>query len=106
MLASGCNDNGLKIWKDFSTVPMISLSGHSSAVKSLAWSPRNSAIYRKYCNESGNDTGGGMGILASGGGTADKKLKLWNVNTGDCIGQIDTGSQVNEKIFPFQLFLI
>lgn len=32
--------------------------------------------------------------LASGGGTADRKIKIWNVQTGHTMNQIDTNSQV------------
>jgi len=34
------------------------------------------------------------GLLASGGGTADRKILFWNTLTGNCIQGIDTGSQV------------
>jgi len=34
------------------------------------------------------------GILASGGGTADKTIRFWNTMTGQSLQSIDTGSQV------------
>ena len=34
------------------------------------------------------------GLLASGGGTADRTIKLWNSNNGAMLNSIDTGSQV------------
>lgn len=34
------------------------------------------------------------GLLASGGGTADRNIRFWNVLTGQCIQHVDTGSQV------------
>lgn len=49
---------------------------HSAAVKAIDWSTRQ------------------RGILASGGGTADRKIKLWNVNKQSLINEIDTGSQI------------
>lgn len=33
-------------------------------------------------------------ILASGGGTADRTIKIWNCNLGTCLNSIDTKSQV------------
>ena len=39
------------------------------------------------------------GILATGGGTADKKMKIWNVNTSTKLRDIDTGSQVCNMIW-------
>lgn len=33
-------------------------------------------------------------ILASGGGTSDRRIRIWNVNSGSCISSIDTQSQV------------
>lgn len=51
-------------------------SEHKAAIKALAWSPHVS------------------GVLASGGGSNDKTIKLWNVKTGNRIASVDTGSQV------------
>ena len=34
------------------------------------------------------------GLLASGGGTADKTIRFWNTMTGQPLQCIDTGSQV------------
>ena len=49
---------------------------HTAAVKALAWCPHKS------------------GLLASGGGTADKCIRFWNASTGLQLGAVDTGSQV------------
>lgn len=49
---------------------------HTAAVKAIAWSPH------------------AVGILGSGGGTQDKKLRFWNTGTGHKISELDTGSQV------------
>ncbi|XP_003388418.1 PREDICTED: fizzy-related protein homolog [Amphimedon queenslandica] len=75
-LASGGNDNKLFIWDDSSTTPIHCLSDHKAAVKALAWSPHQ------------------HGLLASGGGTADRTIRFWNVLTGQCLQSVDTGSQV------------
>ena len=56
--------------------PRLKLSSHCAAVKALAWCPFQ------------------RGLLASGGGTADRTIKFWNTNTGYVLNSIDTGSQV------------
>jgi len=79
MLASGGNDNKLFIWDagiGRSTDPLCSFEEHSAAVKAVAWSPHQ------------------HGLVASGGGTADRHIRFWNANTGVALHKIDTGSQV------------
>ncbi|MCI02472.1 cell division cycle 20.5 cofactor of APC complex-like [Trifolium medium] len=49
---------------------------HRAAVKALAWCPYDSAV------------------LASGGGTDDRCIKLWNAQKGTNICSIDTKAQV------------
>jgi hypothetical protein len=34
-------------------------------------------------------------VLATGGGRADKKLKLWNIYNGNCLNTVDTESQIS-----------
>lgn len=75
-LASGGNDNKLMVWDKLSTDPLYKFTDHSAAVKAIAWSPHQS------------------GLLASGGGTADRKIRFWNTKTGSMISEHDTGSQV------------
>jgi len=89
-LASGGNENYLCIWDAsmssrsrnrgnlFSSdvSPRLVLKQHKAAVKALDWCPFN------------------RGLLASGGGTADRSIKLWNSNSGAMLKSIDTGSQV------------
>ena len=76
-LASGGNDNKLLIW-NAANVRQASMkfSDHQAAVKAIAWSPHQ------------------HGLLASGGGTADRCIKFWNTLNSSCINSIDTGSQV------------
>lgn len=47
-----------------------------SLLQALAWSPHQN------------------GLLASGGGTADKTIRFWNTASGQQLSCIDTGSQV------------
>ncbi|KAK9721213.1 WD domain, G-beta repeat [Popillia japonica] len=81
-LASGGNDNVLNIWPAASNghhtqnQTLYTFTAHQAAVKALAWCPWQPQI------------------LASGGGTADRHIRLWNMNTGSCANAIDTKSQV------------
>eukprot|EP00754_Rhynchopus_humris_P045063 Rhum_TRINITY_DN4587_c0_g1::Rhum_TRINITY_DN4587_c0_g1_i1::g.14920::m.14920/K03363/CDC20; cell division cycle 20, cofactor of APC complex len=76
-LASGGNDNLLHIWDNRQRhEPRLRLTAHTAAVKAIGWSPHQS------------------GLLATGGGTADRTIRFWNTSTGECINTIDTKSQV------------
>lgn len=95
-MASGCNDNKLLIWDLRMLVSSSSTSdsnsqsggrkrmkpierfrGHQSAVKALCWSPHES------------------GLLVSGGGTMDRKIRWWDTKRGKLLGEpVETGSQV------------
>ena len=86
-LASGGNENYLCIWdaamsgRSRNMVrgeihPRHLLTQHQAAVKALDWCPFH------------------RGLLASGGGTADRTIKFWNTNSGAVLNSIDTGSQV------------
>ena len=80
-LASGGNDNKLIIWNISKSDPEQKLSGHTSAVKAIDWSP-----FR-------------FGYLLSGGGSDDRTIKLWNINTMTLVDSIDTSSQVCNVAF-------
>lgn len=43
------------------------------------------------------------GVLASGGGTADKHIRFWNVGNGTLLNELDTGSQVSSGDCMFQV---
>lgn len=89
-LASGGNDNLLCVWnpqhgsqgqaspgmQQSSNGPLYCFTQHLAAVKAIAWSPHQ------------------HGLLASGGGTADRCIRFWNTVSGTLINSIDTGSQV------------
>lgn len=91
-LASGGNDNKLLIWNasglgsggGVSTTgsgaaynsPVLRFTHHEAAVKAIAWSPH------------------ARGLLASGGGTQDRKIRFWNTLTNSALAAVDTGSQV------------
>jgi len=83
-LASGGNDNVLNIWDKSMAVgggsivdmPRLSIREHTAAVKAIAWCPWQN------------------NLLASGGGTSDRKIMFWNTSSGALLNSIDTGSQV------------
>ena len=88
-LASGGNDNILNVWDErtvrrpFSAggrtqtdTPLYRFDAHQAAVKALAWCP-----WQKH-------------LLASGGGTADRCIRMWNTQTGAQLQSVDTKSQV------------
>jgi cell division cycle 20-like protein 1, cofactor of APC complex len=98
-LASGGNDNQLLVWSSARTggtetsrgdaqggragttvwarsEPLFRFTLHRAAVKAIAWSPH------------------ARGLLASGGGTADRTMRFWNTVTQTALGSVDTGSQV------------
>ena len=85
-LASGGNDNLLNVWDDRrhgtdrrqpSAAPLYTLTHHKAAVKALAWCP-----WQRH-------------VLASGGGTADRMIMFWNMQTGTFVNAVDTHSQVH-----------
>jgi len=61
-LASGGNDNKMAIWDIRSSNKPLCYGKHKAAVKAITWSP--------------HDTG----LIATGGGTADRCIKFWNIN--------------------------
>jgi len=80
-LASGANDNLVHLWSASQTgtrrqAPLRTLSDHRAAVKALAWCPHD------------------RNVLATGAGTADRTIKLWNAQLGTNLNSVDTGSQV------------
>lgn len=76
MLASGGGDNRLLVWNSHESNILHNFVGHKAAVRAITWSPHK------------------RGILASGGGTEDRTIKLWNTTLAKLTSSIDTGSQV------------
>ncbi|XP_038980976.1 protein FIZZY-RELATED 3 isoform X2 [Phoenix dactylifera] len=75
-LASGGNDNQLLVWNQHSQQPVTKFTEHTAAIKAIAWSPHQS------------------GLLASGGGTADRCIRFWNTTNKNMLKCVDSGSQV------------
>lgn len=76
-LASGGNDNIVNIWDARECIPLFTKTAHNAAVKAIAWCPTQT------------------NLLATGGGSACKKIHFWNSNTGARINSIETESQVS-----------
>lgn len=75
-LVSGGNDNRIMLWSSLNQNPVHTFTGHNAAVKALDWCPYSS------------------NILASGGGTADKTIRLWNIHSFEQTNCVETNSQV------------
>lgn len=82
-LASGANDNKVNIWSvanmtlDAESVSPVQSLGHSSAIKAVSWCPWKSHL------------------VATGGGTTDRHLRVWNSTNGNCLYSVDTKSQIS-----------
>lgn len=83
LLASGANDNSVNIWSssnitlDADNISPIHSLQHMSGVKALAWCPWRSHL------------------LATGGGTGDRNIRVFNSTNGNCLYHVDTKSQVS-----------
>lgn len=84
-LASGGNDNLVAVWdsnmqKTETTLhenPLHVFREHAAAVKAVSWCPWQS------------------NLLATGGGTADGKIKIWNIYNGSIIHSKDVNTQIS-----------
>ncbi|URD77497.1 WD domain, G-beta repeat [Musa troglodytarum] len=82
LLASGGNDNLVHVWESSkmgSSKYLHRLTDHRAAVRALAWCPFQPKT------------------LASGGGTADQCIKIWNAQTGRCANSINTCAQARRS---------
>ena len=77
IIVTSSNDCSVKIW-DLRNIenPITTYMEHVAAIRALAFSPKSE------------------NIIVTGGGTSDKNIKMWDINTGETISSIDTGSQV------------
>lgn len=85
VLASGSNDNTVCIWEAAaSQAALRTLTEHRAAVKALRWCPfqRN--------------------VLATGGGSADRQVCLWNTSSGRLLMSADAQSQVTAMLWSTQ----
>lgn len=85
VLASGGNDNAVCIWEStMQHTPLHTLTEHRAAVKALRWCPwqRN--------------------MLATGGGSADRQVCIWNASSGRLAKSVDAESQVTDVLWALQ----
>jgi cell division cycle protein 20 (cofactor of APC complex) len=84
-LASGANDNLCSIWdanmSHEAIQPLHVLREHTAAVKALSWCPWQA------------------NVLATGGGTADGHIRVYNIYNGTILQSIDTKSQVSSILW-------
>jgi WD40 repeat protein len=75
--ATGSDDCSCTIW-DVRNIsrPSCMLCGHSAAVRGISWCPR------------------AHNRIATGGGTQDRRIRIWDTDTGDVIVETNTGSQI------------
>jgi hypothetical protein len=67
LVASGANDDTIRIWDTASGKEVLCLKGHSGSVNSIAWFP---------------DT---LRIVS---GSSDKSVRIWDVVTGICLAEL------------------
>ncbi|ETO31393.1 hypothetical protein RFI_05727 [Reticulomyxa filosa] len=80
-LASGGNDNKLIVWDTRKSNQPYTFGKHKAAVKAISWSPHE------------------HGIITTGGGTADRSIKFWNVNHIDGYNHFDSTNDRAEYNF-------
>ncbi|NXE85976.1 CDC20 protein, partial [Cochlearius cochlearius] len=85
-LASGGADQLVNIWPSSQGggggfAPVQTFRQHQAAVKAVAWCPWQPSV------------------LATGGGASDKRIRLWNVCSGTCFGNVDARSQVSSILW-------
>jgi WD40 repeat protein len=79
LLATSGNECAVKIWdlrKPDTEKPLMVYGEHEAAVRAVAWSPN------------------ARDLIVTGGGTDDKCIRLWNIDTGETLKSVDSGSQV------------
>ena len=81
-LASGGNDNVVNVWNTAGNT-VHQWRQHNAAVKAIAWCPWQSSL------------------LATGGGTDDRTIKMWNVNLNskNLVSSTETKSQISSLIW-------
>lgn len=76
-IATSGTDSLVKIWDIRSNQePMLTFAEHKACVKALSWNPVNTDL------------------IATGGGLADREIRIWNASTGETIWNVQTGAQV------------
>lgn len=79
-LSTGGNDNIVNIWSAAGQ-KVRRFDQHTAAVKAMAWCPSNPSL------------------LATGGGSQDRCIRIFNITTGACTACVDTKAQVSALIW-------
>lgn len=80
IIATGGNDNKLVLFSLKKMSKLISWDEHQAAVKAIGFNPNEPTI-------------------TSGAGTADRKLRVFSLNTLKLINEVDTGSQICNLLY-------
>jgi cell division cycle 20-like protein 1 (cofactor of APC complex) len=80
IVATGGNDNKLVLFSLKKMSKMVSWGQHEAAVKAIGFNPSEPTI-------------------TSGAGTADRKLRVFSLQTLKMINEIDTGSQICNLLY-------
>ncbi|KAJ3216541.1 substrate-specific activator of APC-dependent proteolysis [Dinochytrium kinnereticum] len=106
-VAIGTNRGQVQIWDVAQSRRLRELSGHESRVGSLAWNgdyvltsgSRDKQILHRDLRapqtvQTLSSHRQEANMLASGGGTADRRIRFWNASSGSVLSSFDTNSQV------------
>ena len=80
MIATGGNDNKLSLFSIKKLEMLAEWGEHRAAVKAIGFSPNDPTI-------------------TSGGGSADRKLRVFSLQTLQLLNEVDTGSQVCNMLY-------
>lgn len=80
MVATGGNDNKLSVFSLKKMEKMVEWSEHKAAVKAIGFNPSDPTII-------------------SGGGSADRKLRVFSLHTLQLLNEVDTGSQICNLLY-------
>eukprot|EP01040_Poterioochromonas_malhamensis_P015184 gene15184-16953_t len=124
LLAVGTSLKTVQPWDAKAIRMVRELNGHASRVSSLSWQSGVCLAQQEVCGITWSPDGTTLeemktlcfwdmtyfsyriilsdfttvlppsNILASGGGTADRNIKIWDSSEGTCLKSVDTGSQV------------
>ena len=80
MVATGGNDNKLHLFSLKKMDTLAEWCDHKAAVKAVGFNPSDPT-------------------LISGGGSADRRLRVFSLHTLQLMNEIDTGSQISNLVF-------
>ena len=85
-LLSGGDDNQVCLWDiRKGNEPVWTMHDFQGAVKALDWCPNDNSLF------------------ATGGGSTDRKIRVWSTKTNTCLNIADTGSQISGIVWSKSL---